>query len=73
MTDCTYCGCDVRAHDPVFVSEGAGPGALESAGFVTAADEEAPAEVHAFCNYACLVAHVEDAELTTGATCELDA
>ena len=21
-TDCTYCGCDVERHDPVFVSEG---------------------------------------------------
>lgn len=21
-TDCTYCGCDVTAHDPVYVQEG---------------------------------------------------
>jgi hypothetical protein len=21
--ECTYCGCDVTAHDPVYVSEGA--------------------------------------------------
>ncbi|MEZ3145008.1 hypothetical protein [Halobaculum sp. MBLA0143] len=22
MTDCAYCGCEVEAHDPVYVSEG---------------------------------------------------
>lgn len=22
MSDCDYCGCDVTAHDPVFVAEG---------------------------------------------------
>lgn len=22
MNDCDYCGCDVTAHDPVFVAEG---------------------------------------------------
>ena len=58
MTACTYCGCDVHAHDPVFLTEG-------TAGDGTDAD--------AFCNYACLVAHVEAAGLTTGATCNLDA
>ena len=73
MTDCTYCGCDVHAHDPVFVSEGTEPGAGENARSATAADDGAPSEVYPFCNYACLVAHVEEAGLTTGATCELDA
>jgi hypothetical protein len=24
MTDCTYCGCDVKTHDPVVVSKGLG-------------------------------------------------
>lgn len=56
MTDCTYCGCDVHAHDPVFVSEGT--------------DELQTADP--FCNYACLSAHIEEAGLTTGATCEID-
>lgn len=58
MTDCTYCGCEVYDHDPVFVSETTPNGARVEAG--------------AFCNYACLVAHVEEAGLTTGATCELE-
>ena len=57
MTDCAYCGCDVHAHDPVFVSEGSPGDGSDVAGF---------------CNYACLVAHVEAAGLTTGATCRLD-
>ena len=57
MTDCTYCGCEVYDHDPVFVSEAAG-------------DERV--EAGAFCNYACLLAHVEEAGLTTGATCEIE-
>ena len=57
MTDCAYCGCDVHAHDPVFVAE--------------ERDGER-VEAGAFCNYACLVAHVEEAGLTTGATCELE-
>lgn len=57
MSDaCTYCGCDVTAHDPVYVSEG-----VER----TAAGQ--------FCNYACLRAHVDDAGLTEGAACHLDA
>lgn len=58
MTDCVYCGCAVEAHDPVFVTEG-------SDGDRSAAD--------AYCNYACLGAHIEEADLTIGATCELDA
>lgn len=58
MTDCVYCGCAVEAHDPVFVTEGVD-------GDQSAAD--------AYCNYACLAAHIEEAGLTVGATCELDA
>jgi hypothetical protein len=57
MTDCVYCGCDVTAHDPVFVSEG------------TDAD---PADADAYCNYGCLAAHVEEAGLATGTTCRVD-
>jgi hypothetical protein len=57
MTDCAYCGCDVTAHDPVVVSEGLGT-EREDAG--------------RFCNYGCLVAHVEREGLATGATCRLD-
>lgn len=57
MTDCTYCGCVVEAHDPVFVFE-------EQDG------ERAPAGQ--FCNYACLTAHVEDSKLADGACCRLD-
>ncbi len=58
MTDCTYCGCAVEAHDPVYVAE-------------REDGERRPAG--AFCNYACLVAHVEREGLQEGATCELDA
>lgn len=57
MTDCTYCGCAVEAHDPVFVYE-------ERDGERVAAGQ--------FCNYACLSAHVEEANLADGATCRLD-
>ena len=56
VTACTYCGCDVYDHDPVFVYE--------------EADGER-VEAGAFCNYACLTAHVEEAGLAVGATCEL--
>ncbi|MFB6184405.1 MAG: hypothetical protein ABEI96_07605 [Haloarculaceae archaeon] len=55
-TACTYCGCDVTAHDPVFVREPDGDGGTERVG--------------QFCNYACLSSHVEEADLTVGATCE---
>ncbi|MFB6172469.1 MAG: hypothetical protein ABEJ23_08030 [Haloarculaceae archaeon] len=54
--DCTYCGCDVTAHDPVFVTERADEG-----------DETVP--VGQFCNYGCLVAHVEAEDLVTGTAC----
>jgi hypothetical protein len=30
VTDCTYCGCAVEAHDPVYVAEGA-PDAAQTA------------------------------------------
>ncbi|WP_433625691.1 hypothetical protein [Halomicrococcus sp. NG-SE-24] len=53
--DCTYCGSDVTAHDPVFVAEGV--------------DERQP--VGRFCNYACLTAYVDEEELTSGACCRI--
>ncbi|MFB6173036.1 MAG: hypothetical protein ABEI39_00180 [Halobacteriales archaeon] len=56
MAACTYCGCEVTAHDPVYVAEG---------------EERAPAGQ--FCNYACLAAHIEEADLAAGAVCRLDA
>jgi hypothetical protein len=55
--DCTYCGSDVYAHDPVFVEEGAD------------GDRE-PAEQ--FCNYACLSAHIDEEDLITGACCRVE-
>lgn len=58
MTDCTYCGCGVEAHDPVFVYEGSEDGERDPAG--------------QFCNYACLTAHVEESGLADGAVCRLD-
>jgi len=54
--DCTYCGSDVDAHDPVFVAE-------------REDGERRPAG--RFCNYACLVAYVDAEDLTTGACCRL--
>ena len=51
---CTYCGCDVHAHDPVFTSE--------------LVDGERT-ETGRFCNYGCLSAHVEEAGLATGTSC----
>lgn len=36
--------------------------------FVSEGSADAPPD--AFCNYACLQAHVEEASLTAGATCE---
>ncbi len=57
MTDCTYCGAEVEAHDPVYVTEG-GNGARKEAG--------------QFCNYACLLQHIQEADLTLGAACHID-
>ncbi|WP_248897956.1 hypothetical protein [Haloplanus halobius] len=57
MASCTYCGCDVTAHDPVYVE-------------ATADGERVPAGQ--FCNYGCLAAHIEEEGLTQGAVCRLD-
>ncbi|NHN57665.1 MULTISPECIES: hypothetical protein [Halorussus] len=55
--DCTYCGSDVSEHDPVFVAEQRG-------------DERE--ETGQFCNYACLSAHIDEANLVDGACCTVD-
>ena len=58
MTDaCTYCGCSVSAHDPVFVTERV-DGEERHAG--------------QFCNYACLSQHIDDEGLMDGAACRVD-
>ena len=54
-TACTYCGCDVTDHDPVFVREGL--------------NREPTGQ---FCNYGCLVAHVETEGLAEGSTCRVE-
>lgn len=56
VTDCAYCGCDVYAHEPVFVEE---------------LDGDERVEAGAFCNYACLAAYIDAEMLTAGATCEI--
>ena len=55
--DCTYCDCDVYAHDPVFVTEERNGDRVE---------------VGQFCNYGCLSAHVDEQDLAVGSTCQLD-
>ncbi|MUV90521.1 hypothetical protein GJ629_11930 [Halapricum sp. CBA1109] len=55
MTDtCVDCGSDLAAYEPVYVSE-------------TTDGERDP--VGGFCNYACLSAYIDEAELTDGAAC----
>jgi hypothetical protein len=54
--DCQYCGTDLARYDPVFVEETGADGGRIEAG--------------AFCNYACLAAHIDDAGLTDGDACE---
>ncbi|MFB6142290.1 MAG: hypothetical protein ABEJ30_02985 [Halorientalis sp.] len=51
---CTFCGQDVTRHDPVYVSERVD------------GDRKRTGQ---FCNYACLQAHIEAADLTTDACC----
>jgi hypothetical protein len=51
--NCTYCGSDVRDHDPVAVVEGV--------------DDDERAGV--FCNYACLSSWIAEEDLTAGAAC----
>ncbi|WP_254273011.1 hypothetical protein [Haloarcula marina] len=51
--ECTYCGCSVEDHDPLYLSP------------TPAGDPTAQ-----FCNYGCLSAHIDEADLTTGTTCQ---
>lgn len=51
---CTYCGSSVFAHDPICVRD--------------CTDDCGSPEY--FCNYACLSARIDDANLTTGNACE---
>jgi len=50
---CTYCGSDVRDHDPVCVRD----------------CEDHCSLVGRFCDFACLTAHVEAESLTAGDAC----
>jgi len=52
--ECQDCGSDLAAYDPVHVEE-------------TEGDERVPAG--AFCNYACLSAHIDAADLTADDAC----
>jgi hypothetical protein len=56
-TECTYCGSDVYRHDPVFVTE---------------EREFRRVETGAFCNYACLSAHIDEEGLAEGDSCEIE-
>jgi hypothetical protein len=54
MTDCTYCGCEVEAHDPVAVYETAG------------SSDELAGE---FCNWGCLAAYATESDVASGTSC----
>jgi len=56
-TECDYCGSDVYAHEPVFVTE---------------EREFRRVETGAFCNYACLSAWIDEEGAADGACCEVD-
>lgn len=60
--ECTYCGCDVTAHDPVYVEE------------ETDADgrERERLQTGQFCNYGCLAAHIDAESLAAGTTCRVE-
>lgn len=51
---CTFCGLDVERHEPVYLEERANGGRKDAG---------------AFCNYACLDAYIDEADLTIGACC----
>ena len=55
--DCTYCGSDVYAHEPLFLES-------ETDG------EREP--VGQFCNYACLTSYVDEEGLAVGNACAFD-
>ncbi|MFB6298697.1 MAG: hypothetical protein ABEH65_00370 [Halobacteriales archaeon] len=54
---CTYCGCDITIHEPVFVEEKRDDGRREAG---------------QFCNYACLAQYIDEQGLTAGTTCRID-
>ncbi|WP_265108041.1 hypothetical protein [Halosolutus halophilus] len=54
----TYCGRDVEAQDPVVATEGR---------------DASEGRTSQFCNYGCLVAHVDAETLTDGDACEWSA
>lgn len=54
--NCTYCGEDLAAYDPVFVER-------ERDGERT--------EAGAFCNYGCLSAWLDETDAATGACCRI--
>jgi hypothetical protein len=49
MRECSYCGCDADAHEPVTVEHGGG--------------------TDRFCNFGCLRAHIDEAGLAEGTSC----
>jgi hypothetical protein len=53
MRECTYCGLDVDAHDPICLRD---------------CDEHC-SQLGRFCNFGCLQAHIEENDLTTGSCC----
>ncbi len=55
--ECSYCGCDINRHDPVFVQE---------------EREFRRVDTGQFCNYGCLSAQIDEEGLADGAVCELD-
>lgn len=56
LVNCTYCGEDLAAYDPVFVDR--------------ERDDERTEE-GAFCNYGCLSAWLDETEAATGACCRI--
>ncbi|NHN42085.1 hypothetical protein G9C85_10655 [Halorubellus sp. JP-L1] len=66
MTACTYCGCDVEAHDPVVVYERE-PDAVEESASVALEGDESPAGT--FCNWGCVSAYARQSDVATETTC----
>lgn len=64
MTECTYCGSDLGSYDPVFVER-----ATAASAYADADRDDERVSVGAFCNYACLSAHIDDEGLTDGTAC----
>jgi hypothetical protein len=53
MRACTYCGCDIDAHDPVCLRDCDPAGEL----------------LGQYCNYGCLSTHIDEADLAAGSAC----